>query len=87
MVYASFLTLTLVICLLGGNLFLCAGCGLGEAHVAPVYAKHSLAPLFVLKHNGFDTFYVKNLSGAFGASGWLLGVSWVLPGCFWVPPG
>ena len=27
-------------------LFLCAGCGNSEGHVAPVYAKHSVAFLF-----------------------------------------
>ena len=70
---------------------LCAGCGNGEGHVAPVYAKRSLAQLLTVKLNGFGTFCLKTLSGAFGASGWPVGGSWVPPGCLlgasWVPPG
>ena len=60
--------------------FLCAGCGNGEGHVAPVYAKRSLAQLLTVKLSGFGTFWLKTLSGAFGASG--LGASWVSGGCF-----
>ena len=67
----------LVIC---ARLLLLTGCGLGEGHVAPVYAKWSVAVVFVVKLNGFGRFYFKNLSGVLGASGWLLGASWVPPG-------
>ena len=71
-----------------GDSFLCAGCGNGEGHVAPVYAKRSVAPVFAVKHNDFGTFYIKILSGALGGSGCLLGASWVPLGCllgaFWV---
>ena len=71
--------------------FLCAGCGNGEGHVAPVYAKRTVARVFAVKHNDFGTFYIKILSGALGGSGCLLGASWVPLGCllgaFWVPPG
>ena len=71
--------------------FLCAGCGNGEGHVAPVYAKWLARSVFAVKHNDFGTFYIKILSGALGGSGCLLGASWVPLGCllgaFWVPPG
>ena len=74
--------------------FLCAGCGNGEGHVAPVYAKWSPALVFAVKLNGFSRFSLKMASGALGASGcalgvpWvLLGASWVLLGASWVPPG
>ena len=63
--------------------FLCAGCGNGEGHVAPVYAKHSFALTLVVKHNGFRKLYLSMSSGALGSSGCLLGASWVPPGCLW----
>ena len=73
-----------------GDSFLCAGCGNGEGHVAPVYAKWSVAPVYAVKHNDFGRFSLKILSGALGASGWLLGAFWVPLGCFlgasWVSP-
>ena len=70
---------------------LCAGCGNGEGHVAPVYAKRSLTQLLTVKHNGFGTFWLQMPPGALGAScgslgalgvpcGCLLGASWVLLG-------
>ena len=68
---------------------LCAGCGNGEGHVAPVYAKRSLTQLLTVKHTGFGTFCLKTLSGSPGASGCLLGVWWVLPDeprCFLMAP-
>ena len=78
--------------------FLCAGCGNGEGHVAPVYAKWSPALVFAVKLNGFSRFSLKMASGALGASGCPLGVPWVSPWCLlgapgcvlgasWVPPG
>ena len=74
--------------------FLCAGCGNGEGHVAPVYAKWLLVFVFAVKHYDFGTFSLKMASGALGASGCPLGASWVLPGCLlgasgcsWVLPG
>ena len=63
------------------------GCGLGEGQVAPVYVELSLAPLFVVKHYGFNTFWHKMTPGALGASGCLLGVSWSLLGVSCVSPG
>ena len=53
--------------------FLCAGCGLREGHVAPVYAKLVARSVFAVKHNDFGTFSLKILSGAIGAYGCLLG--------------
>ena len=78
--------------------FLCAGCGNGEGHVAPVYAKWSPALFFAEKSYGFSRFPFKIASGALGASGCPLGVPWVSPWCLlgapgcvlgasWVPPG
>ena len=64
-----------------GRSFLCAGCGLGEGHAAPVYAKVVVGVVFAVKQNGFDTLCIKDLFGALGASWCLLGASWVLPGC------
>ena len=61
--------------------FLCAACGLGEGHVAPVYAIVSARVVFGVNLDGFGRFYVKMSPGALGASGCLLGVSWVCPGC------
>ena len=55
--------------------FLLTDCGLGEGQVAPVYVEWSAAPIFVVKHYGFDTFCVKNISGGLGVSGLLLGAS------------
>ena len=72
-----------------GDSFLCAGCGNGEGHVAPVYAKWSPALVFAVKLNGFSRFSLKIASGALGAFGCPLGLSWVSPGCVlgvsWVP--
>ena len=72
-----------------GDSFLCAGCGNGEGHVAPVYAKWSPALVFAVKLNGFSRFSFKMPSGALGAFGCPLGLSWVSPGCVlgvsWVP--
>ena len=45
-----------------GDSFLCAGCGNGEGHVAPVYAKPSVAPVYAVKHNDFGRFSLKILS-------------------------
>ena len=59
---------------------LCAGCGLGEGRVAPVYAKRRVAQLSMKKHICFSTFCLQDPFG-------LLGASWVPPGCFWVSPG
>ena len=71
--------------------FLCAGCGLGEGHVAPVYTKWLARSVVAVKHSDFCTFYIKILSGAIGGSGCLLGASWVPLGCLlgasWVPSG
>ena len=56
---------------------LCAGCGNGEGHVAPVV---------VVKHNDFDTFSLKSSLEPLVPQGdsWVhfLGVSWVSHGCF-----
>ena len=64
---------------------------LGACQVAPVYTKRSVAPLYAIKHHDFGTFSFKILSGALGASGWLLDAFWVPLGCLlgasWVPPG
>ena len=49
--------------------FLCAGCENGGAHAAPVYAKRLVAVFFDVKNIRFNTFYIKNLFGALGASG------------------
>ena len=68
----------------GALSFLCAGCGNGEGHVAPVYAKWSPAVVFAVKLNGFSRFSIKMVSGALGASGCPLGVPWVLLGASWV---
>ena len=40
-----------------GDQLLCAGCGLGDGRVAPVYAKCSVISLSTEKHNGFGIFY------------------------------
>ena len=79
---------------LGALSFLWAGCGNGEGHVAPVYAKWSPALVFAVKLNGFSRFSLKIASGALGAFGCPLGLSWVRPGCLlgasgcsWVSPG
>ena len=69
-----------VLCAPGVRSFLCAGCRNGEGHVAPVYAKRSVASLLTVKHCGFGTFYVKRPPGALSASGCLVGVSWLFPG-------
>ena len=42
---------------------LCAGCGLGQGHDAPVHAKRSLAPPLTEKDNGFGTFSFSSTSG------------------------
>ena len=52
----------------GARSFLCAGCGLGQEHVAPVYAKRLPAPVVAVKHYDFSTFSLKIISGALGAS-------------------
>ncbi len=49
--------------------FLCAGCGNGEGHVAPVYAKWSPALVFTVKQYYFCAFSLKVLSGVLAASG------------------
>ena len=61
----------------GARTLLRAGCGNGEGHDAPVYAKQSVAPVFVGKHHDFVTFSFKTFSGALG-----LGASWAVSGCF-----
>ena len=43
--------------------------------------KRSPAQLLTVNLDGSGTFYSKILSGALGVSGWLLGSSWVHPGC------
>ena len=40
-----------------GDQLLCAGCGLGDGCVAPVYAKWSVISLSTEKHNGFGMFF------------------------------
>ena len=60
---------------------LCAGCGLGEGHVAPVYAKVVARVVVAVKHNCFNTFCIKDASGPLGASWVSLGASWLPPGC------
>ena len=65
---------------LAGRLFLLTGCALGACHLCHSQLKQVFAVVFVVKLNGFCRFYFKILSGAFGASGCLLGVSWVPPG-------
>ena len=42
---------------------LCARCGLGKGHDAPVHAKRSVAPLSTEKHNGFGTISFRSSSG------------------------
>ena len=74
---------------------LCAGCGLAEGHVAPVYAKRSLVSLFDVKHLWFFLHFTSKTSlealVPLGASGCPLGACWLPPGCFLgascVPPG
>ena len=41
---------------------LCAGCGLGDTCYRLVYAKWSLTPLWLKKHNGFDTLCLPDTS-------------------------
>ena len=48
--------------------FLCAGCRLGEGHVAPVYTKLLARAVFVVKHDGFNKFSIKFASGPLAAS-------------------
>jgi hypothetical protein len=67
--------------------FLCAGCGNGEGHVAPVYAKWSVALSFAVKLDGCSRFPFKIASGPLGASGCPLGVPWVSPWCLLGAPG
>ncbi len=66
--------------------FLCAGCGNGEGHVAPVYAKWSPALVFhIFIQNGFWSPWCLWVS-----PGCFLGVSWVplvAPGCLLGTPG
>ena len=62
--------------------FVCAGCGRGEGHVAPINAKVVARVVFATKGNGFRTFCIKDPLGALGASWCLLGACWVPPGCF-----
>ena len=66
---------------------MCAGCGNGEGHVAPVYAKWSVALVFVV----LADFQLKwpleplvLLGVPWVSPGCLLGVSWVLLGASWV---
>ena len=66
--------------LLYGRPLLSLCCGLGEGHVAPVYTKVVARVGFGFKTNGFDTFYLKDLSV-------LLAASWVSLVAFWVPLG
>ena len=65
------------------RLFLIAGCGLVEGHIAPDYSQVVARVVFNAKLNGSSTFYMKKLCGVLGTSGCLLGTSW----CLWVPPG
>ena len=67
--------------------FLCAGCGLREGHVAPVYAKLVARVVFAVKHYGFGIFFMKDCSGPLAASWVSLGAFWALLGASWVPPG
>ena len=68
---------------------------LGEGRARLVHAKWSVAPLPIVKHNGFVTFLLPRPPGASWVPlvppGCLLGASWLPPGCLlgasWVPPG
>ena len=65
---------------LAGRLFLLTGCGLGACYLRHSQIKQMFAPLLTVTLNGFGRFYIKNLSGDPGASGFLLSASWVPPG-------
>ncbi len=43
-----------------GRLFLLLFTVLGACHVAPVHAKHSVAPLYAVKHNDFLHFLLRD---------------------------
>ena len=58
---------------------LCAGCGLGDGCVAPVYAKWSVISLSTEKHNGFGMFFPD-------ASRYLPDASQMPPRCLQMPP-
>ena len=64
---------------------------LGEGRARLVHAKWSVAPLSMVKHDGFVTFLLPRPLGASWVPWVLLGASWVPPGCllgaFWEPLG
>ena len=59
---------------------MCAGCGLGDGQIAPVYAKVVVRVTFVEERNGVNTFRLKDSSGPLAAF-------WVSLGAFWVSLG
>ena len=65
-----------------GDQLLCAGCGLGDGCVAPVYAKCSVISLSTEKHYGFGIFYFKSGLAPQMASGWVQRLPRWLPGGF-----
>ena len=80
---------------------LCAGCGLGGAHLRLSQSRQGIAFIPMVRYNGLGTFCLRCSSGPLaaswvlcvpsacllGGSGCLLDASWMSSGCLWVPPG
>ena len=60
---------------------------LGGGRARLVHAKWSVAPLSMVKHNGFVTFLLPRPPGDSWVLLGALGASWVTLGSSWVPPG